>query len=213
MRIALINGSPKMKDSASSSLLEDLKSLSSKSKAEIISCELHKTQINKKQKEELYNCDALIFIFPLYVDGVPSHLLSCLEALQKYFNTKTTSKPIKVYTVVNCGFYEGRQNEIAIETIKNWTYKAGLLWGQGLGIGGGGILTSIKTVPLGHGPKKNLGKAFNELVPNILNGTSGDNIYITPNIPRFFYIAGGNMGWRSQIKINGLTVKDLFRQL
>ena len=212
MQIALINASPKMKDSASSTILEDLKSFISKSKVETISCEMHKTQISEKQKEELYQCDALVFIFPLYVDGIPSHLLNNLISLQKHFNAKA-SKPIKVYTIVNCGFYEGRQNEIAIEIVKNWTYKAGLLWGQGLGIGGGGMLTSIKTVPLGNGPKKNLGKAFNELVPNIINGTSGDTLYITPNIPRFIYIAGGNMGWRSQIKTNGLTAKDLFRQL
>jgi multimeric flavodoxin WrbA len=212
MKIALINGSPKMKGSASGSILEDLKTLISNSKVEIFSCELHKTQINENQIVDIYSCDALVFIFPLYVDGIPSHLLNNLLSLQKYFNSKT-SKQIKVYAVVNCGFYEGRQNEIAIEILKNWTYKAGLSWGQGLGIGGGGMLASIKTVPIGHGPKKNLGKAFNELVPNILNSKSGETIYITPNFPRFFYIAGGNLGWRSQIKTNGLKVKDLSRQL
>jgi multimeric flavodoxin WrbA len=212
MKIALINGSPKPKESASSSIIEDLKSLISKSKIEIYSCELHKAQINEIQKEELYSCDALVFIFPLYVDGIPSHLLNDLTSLQQYFNLKTT-KQIRVYTVVNCGFYEGRQNEIAIETIKNWTYKAGLLWGQGLGIGGGGMLAATKNVPLGQGPKKNLGKAFNELVPNIINGASSNSIYITPNIPRALYMAGGNMGWRSQIKSNGLKAKDLFHQL
>ena len=118
-----------------------------------------------------------------------------------------------MYTVINCGFFEGRQNEVAIDIMKNFTYKAGLLWGQGLGVGGGGMLASIKTVPLGHGPKKNLGKAFNEIVPNIIYGESGDTIYTTPSFPRFLYIAGGNLGWRSQIKTNGLKVKDLFRQL
>lgn len=211
MKIALINGSPRMKDNASGTLLEDLRTLIN-SNDEIISCELHKPQINEEQKEELYSCDALVLAFPLYVDGIPSHLLSCLKSLQTYFNIRP-SKPIKVYTIINCGFYEGRQNEVAIEIVKNWTYKSGLLWGQGLGIGGGGMLASIKTIPIGHGPKKNLGKAFNELVPNIINGESGDTVYISPNFPRFLYMAGGNMGWRSQIKTNGLKVKDLFRQL
>jgi multimeric flavodoxin WrbA len=211
MKIALLNGSPKMKNSASSFILEDLEALINNQSNEVIRCELHKAQINENQKEELYGCDALVFIFPLYVDGIPSHLLYSLESLQEYFNAKP-SKQIKVYTAVNCGFYEGKQNEIAIETLKNWAHRAGLLWGQGLGIGGGGMLASVKSVPLGQGPKKNLGKAFHELVPNILNGKSGDSIYITPNIPRFLYMAGGNMGWRSQIKSNGLTAKDLFRQ-
>jgi len=31
-------------------------------------------------------------------------------------------------------------------------------------------------------------------------------------IPRFLYQMGGHMGWRSQIKKNGLTTKDLYRQ-
>lgn len=212
MRIAFINGSPKMKENASGSLLSDLKSLIDQDKTEIIMCDLHKSQIKEEQKEALYSCDAFVFSFPLYVDGIPSHLLNCLRSLQEYFNTRE-NKPIKVYTIINCGFFEGRQNEIAIEILKNWTYKANLIWGQGLGVGGGGMLTALKNVPIGHGPKKNLGKAFNELIPNIINLKSGDTIYISPNFPRFLYIAGGNMGWKSQIKENGLKAKDLFRQM
>lgn len=212
MKIALINGSPKLKDSASSSLIEELKLLLCNSNNQIISCELHKPEIDEEQKEELYSCDVHIFAFPLYVDGIPSNLLYCLKSLDEYINTKPR-KQIKIYSVVNCGFYEGRQNEVAIDILRNWAHKAGLIWGQGIGIGGGGILSSIKTVPIGQGPKKNLGLAFNVLVSNILNGETGDTIYIKPNFPRFLYIAGGNMGWKSVIKSNGLKVKDLFKQV
>jgi len=117
MKIALINGSPKVKESASGNIIEELKGIIEKDNVQIINCDLHKAQVSDEQKEELYSCDAIIFAFPLYVDGIPSHLLYCLKVLQEYFNTKE-SKPIRIYTIVNCGFFEGQQNAIAIDILK-----------------------------------------------------------------------------------------------
>jgi len=71
----------------------------------------------------------------------------------------------------------------------------------------------MKNVPIGYGPKKNLGKAYNEFIPNIVNGKAGDTIFITPNFPRFAYKFFAQKGWKDQVKANGLKVKDLFRQL
>ncbi|ROR29254.1 multimeric flavodoxin WrbA [Mobilisporobacter senegalensis] len=212
MRIAFINGSPKVKDSVSGELLKILKSLLTDKNAEVDTYELYKPQINENVKEELYRYDALVFAFPLYVDGIPSNLLYCLKSLQEFFCSKGPQN-IKVYGVINCGFFEGSQNEVAIEILRNWSTKSGLSWGQGIGVGGGGMLISIKNIPLGHGPKKNLGNALHKLVKNILDYKSDNDIFVTPNFPRFLYILGGNKGWRDQIKANGLKVKDLFRQL
>ena len=68
-------------------------------------------------------------------------------------------------------------------------------------------------MPLGRGPKKNLGTAFNQLAAHILAGTSADNIYLSINFPRFLYKWAGQMGWRQLIKANKLKVKDLGRRL
>lgn len=119
-------------------------------------------------------------------------------------------KEIIVYSLVNCGFYEGHQNELAIEMMENWCAKAGLKWGQGIGIGVGGMLPSLKRIPMGHGPKKNLQKAFKQLANNILKCTSEENIFITANFPRVLYKLAAEMGWRQSIKANGLKRKDLF---
>ncbi len=211
MKIAFINGSPKLKESASGNILEEFKTLVKKNNV-IVNINLHKPQINDKQKDELYSCDTFIFAYPLYVDGIPSHLLYCLKELQEYFITKI-SKPIRVYAIVNCGFFEGSQNAISIDILKNWSHRAGLLWGQGIGIGGGGMLSFMKNVPLGHGPKKNLGKALNEFANNIIHEKSENSIFISPNFPKFAYKYAAHNGWRLQVKTNGLTAKDLFRQL
>jgi hypothetical protein len=94
--------------------------------------------------------------------------------------------------------------------MKNWCEKAKLNWGQGIGIGGGGMLKILTGVPNGQGPKKNLWIALESIASNITAAAAADNIYISPNLPRFVYKLGAEAGWRQQIKANGLKRKDLF---
>ncbi len=82
MKIAFINGSPKIKGSASACILKDLKLFLNNN---IISeYNFNKKKLTLKQMEELARCDILVFAFPLYVDGIPSHLLNCLIQLEKF---------------------------------------------------------------------------------------------------------------------------------
>lgn len=207
MKIAFINGSSKTKDSASGCILNDLKPFLKDNT--ISEYKFNKKKVTLEQMEELAKCDVLVFAFPLYVDGIPSHLLNCLIQLEKFF-TQIEQKEIIVYCLVNCGFYEGHQNKLAIEMMESWCKKSGVKWGQGIGIGAGGMIISLKNVTIGHGPKKNLGKAFKMLSNNILKGTSEGNIFITANFPRILYKLAAEMGWRHLIKANGLKRKDLF---
>jgi len=208
MKIAFIYGSPKSKYSASASLLQELKSLLDQDGIAISEYNFNKPSLNEEEMGHLKEHDILVFSFPLYVDGIPSHLLNCLTQLETFF-ASMNEKDIKVYSIVNCGFYEGHQTKLAMEMMENWCLKAGLKWGQGLGIGGGGMMVMIKNVPMGQGPKKSLEKPFRRLANNILNGISEENIFISPSIPRFLYKLAAEMGWRKSIKANGLKTKDL----
>lgn len=208
MKIALINGSPKTKSSASGCILQELKPLLGLGGNTINEYNFNKPHLSIDQIEQVAKFDTLVFAFPLYVDGIPSHLLNCLIQLEELFKDQN-EKNITVYSIVNCGFYEGHQCKNAIEIMENWCERAGLKWGQGVGIGAGGMIQSVKNVPLGYGPKKNLGTVFNQLVNNILNRTSGENIFITANFPRIMYKIAAEMGWRKAIKANGLRRKDL----
>ncbi len=58
----------------------------------------------------------LVFVFPLYVDSIPSQLLQFLIILGE---RKDLNHDIMVYCVVNNGFFEGTQNYIAIQQMKN----------------------------------------------------------------------------------------------
>lgn len=114
--------------------------------------------------------------------------------------------------MINSGFFEGEQNALALAMLKSWSWCAGAVWGQGLGIGGGGALTAMASVPLGKGPKRDLGRAMGDLVRHIESGASAVERYVHVNFPRFLYIWGAQMGWRSQVKKNGLSRRDLDRQ-
>lgn len=210
MNITMINGSPKIKESASGALLNELKSFLPNDRV----TEYHfrtPSLPSEMDLEALAKQDVLILAFPLYVDSIPSHVLNCLCQLEDYF--KTQPSPLTVYAIVNCGFFEGEQNRHALDTVKNWCVKSGLHWGQGLGIGGGGMIPGIQNIPAGKGPRKNFSAALKKLAGHILDASACENIYISPNFPRLAYQMSAEMEWNRQIKANGLSKKDLDRRL
>lgn len=177
---------------------------------EITRCAFNKPELNPEEAANIGEYDVLIFAFPLYVDAIPSHLLSCLIELEGCL--AKAKKDTVVYAIVNCGFYEGQQNRLALAMMENWCDRAGLKWGQGIGIGAGGILAGNNNIPLGQGPNKNLGKALSTLVHNVLHLGSDETIFITANFPKVAYKLAAEWNWRQAAKLNGLTVKELSLQ-
>ena len=205
MNIALINGSPRGKESNSGALLADLKEVLP-TEASIREFHFNKPTITDQAMRELKNCSAWIFAFPLYVDGIPSHLLSCLEQLEQ---ADFQHEAPHVYTIVNCGFYEAKQNRLAVSMMEIWCERAGLTWGMGIGIGGGGGLSQMRNVPLGKGPKRTLGNALAVLNEAVLEKETKDNFYTSINFPRFVHKLLAEANWKRRIKANGGKVKDL----
>ena len=207
MKITLINGSPKAVKSNSEILGNYLSSLLKEN--EIKKYYSISFKLNDKMKNEIYNSDVLIFLFPLYVDGIPSNLLKLLVEFEKEKVIKSGSK---IYCAVNNGFYEGKQNQLAILQMKNWCEKVKAKWGQGIGVGGGELLPYLKKCKLGKGPLKNLGIALEKFSDNILNFKSDEDIYINPNWLRILYFVQGSISWILKARKNNLRVKDLFRK-
>lgn len=205
MKLALINGSPKSHGSASGALLTDLRSYV-KEKTEVTEIGLHKSVISEKVLEQLKNAQVWVISCPLYVDGIPSHLLSCLIQLENAFDKDHT---IHVYGIVNCGFYEGIQAEYALELLQNWCIKAGLVWSGGIGVGGGGGLNQMPTLKNGHGPKAPIYKALHGMADKMLQLEIQKNNYVSVAFPRFLYKMAAQAGWRQMIKANGGSRKDL----
>ena len=207
MKIIIINGSPKTVKSNSeilgNYLFPLLKENNIKKYYSIY------FQLNDKTKNEIYNSNVLIFIFPLYVDGIPSNLLKLLVKFEK---ENVVRPETKIYCIVNNGFYEGKQNFLALLHMKNWCKKVNAKWGQGIGIGSGELLPYLKKFKLGQGPLKNLEKILNRLSRNILTLNSDKNIYINPNWPKILYFIQGSFSWILKARKNNLKIQELFKK-
>ena len=198
MKIALINGSPKQRNSASAFLLKEL----SEKLAGCVCTEiaLHtKGAVTDAAMSELLEADALALAFPLYVDGVPSHLLAELYGMQHLLAGR---KPLSVYAMVNCGFFEGQQAEVALHIVENWCARCGF-----------GMLLALENVPAGHGPRKPVSEAVSRLSEAIQESRPVNNRFVSPAFPRLLYKLAAQSGWREKIRKNGLRSKDLSRRL
>ena len=207
MKITIINGSPKTVKSNSeilgNYLFPLLKENNIKKYYSIY------FQLNDKTKNEIYNSDVLIFIFPLYVDGIPSNLLKLLVKFEK---ENVVRPETKIYCIVNNGFYEGKQNFLALLHMKNWCKKVNAKWGQGIGIGSGELLPYLKKFKLGQGPLKNLEKILNRFSRNILTLNSDKNFYINPNWLKSLYFIQGSISWILKARKNNLKIRELFKK-
>ena len=87
---------------------------------------------------ELNDAQAVVFCLPLYVDGIPSHVLRFMEEMEAY--CKKNDLHLNIYCIANNGFIEGRQNEPLMQSFEHFCSRTGLTWGGGVGIGGGVML-------------------------------------------------------------------------
>lgn len=213
MKVALINGSPKGKKSASGWLLDYV--------AQNFENEIEVAEINfrnaapptEEQLKQLDEAEAWLFAFPLYVDGVPGHLLSTLITLE---HAALTNPERRIYGICNCGFYEGEQNELALDVLKNWSAKCGYIWGCGFGIGGGGAILSfadmgkVGMMLMGKWTKALKGMA---LMIEECKRWDGGHVCGSIALPRAIYQHCAHSGWKKKIKAAGGAVEDLERRL
>ena len=94
--------------------------------------------------QQLRDAQAVVFVLPLYVDGVPSHVLRFMQEMETC--CKQNGLRLGVYCVANNGFIEGRQNEPLMQVFEHFCERAGLRWGGGVGIGGGVMLNVTRIV-------------------------------------------------------------------
>ena len=200
MKIALINASPKPGHSGSGNLMACLKEDFPKDSC--VKCfELHKKEIPAEALSELLSMDAWVVFTPLYVDALPSHLLNCLVQIE---NAKPTKK-IRVYGVINCGFYEGVQTETGFDVLKNFCTRCGFSFCGGMGIGGGGLLSTVPYLEQKKHPKIVVLIKFKGFARKIAKAKEYPIVYTSTNIPRPMYKIGAEVTWRVTAMKNGNT--------
>lgn len=199
MNITVLNGSPKRKNSNSLLLLQALEK-------EIPQNQFfrHNSSIIDMDSfiKNLSESEILVIAFPLYIDGLPSHLLSLLQTIEQ---SKVQSQAT-VYAIANCGFYEGSQTHLSLQMIEIFCNQCNLSWGYGVGVGAGEMLPAA---PIKKGPNTSAGKALEVMAQDILAGISKENVYVNPNFPRFLYKQAGHLSWKKRAKENRIPVKSL----
>lgn len=136
MKVLMLNGSPKAKGGASryfSRMLE----------RSLWGCDITTVDVKNrsgipKALKALIEAETVVLSVPLYVDGIPSHLIPFLkeaEVLSRKENLK-----FKLYVLSNGGFVEGIQNKSHLNMYEAWCRRANIQWGGGVGLGGGVML-------------------------------------------------------------------------
>ncbi len=139
MKTIFIDCSPKRKLSASGFISRATQFFVSGN----VSKEKLRTQGDYKRIiEKIDDVDSIVFAMPLYVDGVPSHILPFLKEVESKYKGLDAGK--SVYVIANNGFIEGRQNEPLMQVMENFCDRAGLTWCGGLGIGGGVMMNVMR---------------------------------------------------------------------
>ena len=141
MKTIFINGSPKKRFCASSYFLFLQRLFVG---GEKVNEHLRTKGDYKRILDRLPGADAVVFGLPLYVDGVPSHVLGFLEEMERFCKEKALH--LKVYVIANNGFIEGKQNEPLMQVMEHFCQRAGLTWGGGVGIGGGVMLNVTRVL-------------------------------------------------------------------
>ncbi len=133
MKALILDGSPKKKNSTSKFLGKMMGLLLTGCHIQYASLRIKRDYPNLMQR--LKDIDVLILTAPLYVDGIPSHVLEFLQQAEE-FCTKNDCH-FFVYAISNNGFIEGKHNKSHLKMYECWCRRAGLTWGGGVGIGGG----------------------------------------------------------------------------
>jgi multimeric flavodoxin WrbA len=209
-KILFVNGSPRKGSSNSEHLVGLLRDKLGKENTydEIYAADGSDAEVKCAQ------ADAIVVAFPLYVDSLPHHLIRWLCSFRAALKG-TVPSATPLYAVANCGFYEGTQNALALEILKNFCAECGLSWRGGVGIGTGEMLKAVKDAPEDMWIKRDVSLAINGLVAEIrktLNdGAQGvyGPIFTQHGFPRFLYKLAGEQGWRQMLKANGVKTSEL----
>ena len=139
------------------------------------------------------DADAVAIVAPLYVDSLPAELIAVLERLVNVRH----GRPGRLVAVVNCGFAEALQNDVALDIYRLFARDAGLHWAGGLSIGGGGMFAGRPLKEQG-GKARHITAAFDQAVAALDAGQdipeSAMNDIRKQAIPAWAYFAMANLG-------------------
>lgn len=190
--ILYINGSPKLKNSNSEFFLSKI---SKNDKFFYV----YKDKFSKILKD-IENVDTIVFSFPLYVDSPPNKVIELFEYI---YDNKINIKNKKIYTIINCGFWEALHNKTASLIVENFAINNNARYMGSFNIGAGEIIGKCEykkiykliSIPFLFKIKKFKTHIFNN--KKIMLATT-----IKP-MTKKIYIYLANLSWKNKMIKNG----------
>lgn len=150
---------------------------------------------------KLQQADAFVIGAPLYVDGLPSQAVKLLEELLE--NHRGEFENLPVYVVSNLGFYEAKQIQHLLDMVRNWCVHIGCIYGGGLAVGAGPLVTRLGSLFV----NKDVDTGLAKLASAINQRKTIENYYTKTMIPRAVYLQAAHMSFRKTLKENGVKEK------
>ena len=192
-KIMIINGSPRAPKS------------NSKKYADLFmkNCTVPTKYFAITKKNHLELCKTMedftdvLFTFPLYADGIPVTLMNFLKTLEE---NPPKQKP-RISVLINCGFIEPEQNDIAVKMLRFFCKKQGYSFGSLLRIGSG---EAILTTPF----KVFVTRKIKRLAISVSEGRN-ENLKATMPLPKKIFVRASTSYWENCGKRNGITREQM----
>jgi multimeric flavodoxin WrbA len=88
------------------------------------------------------NADIIVLATPMYVDSLPMQTIKAMELIHEHRKAVFPTKPQMLVAIINSGFPEKEQMNIAIKIIQNFAQESNFKWGGGIRVGWGMALNS-----------------------------------------------------------------------
>ena len=139
----------------------------------------------------------VLFVFPLYADALPVTLLNFLKFLEEHPPAK---RPV-VSVLINCGFLEPQQNEMAVRMMRLFCRRNQYPFGPVLMIGSGeAILNS---------PFRFLAaRAVRRFADSVARGSHGTD-RVTMPLPKGLFVRAAASYWENYGKKYGVTKEQM----
>lgn len=187
-KILIINGSPRAPRSHSARFAQIF---GERCKAETEHVQLlHADHVQLARKFEDYS--DVLFVFPLYADGVPAILLEFLKSLSA---APPTHRPV-LSVLINCGFQEPWQNDSAVAIMRCFAHMEGYPFGSVLKVGSGEAILSTPFVLLVNAAIIRLARAI----------TAGRHreLQVSMSMPKWMFIKASRHYWIEYGRRNGI---------
>ncbi|MDO4478120.1 MAG: NAD(P)H-dependent oxidoreductase [Lachnospiraceae bacterium] len=141
MKIALINASPRLQmkkheHTVTSLLLEDVRRLIRKgSQHEFVEFHIKTAYPGEDMIRSILSCDVLVIGFPVYLSGLPAHMLSAMVAIEEA--SVWQAKEIMVYAIGHSALYEAAEVFPSLHMLEAWCERCSFNWGGGMAVGAG----------------------------------------------------------------------------